>query len=204
MTKSQNVSNKTSFAEIVESSATHCTLHSWQLDVCPPRGSLVLIDTAEGALFGVISSVATGCPDGAAVVHPYRQTQEQLRADHPEIFEFLQTTASCLLIGSISAGQIVYNVSGKPAPIHAFVREATREEYVDVFSKMQWVPVLCGHFQHGSIPDELFIAILMRLRAYDALTQDTLEQFLDVYAALTDGEYRHLRLFVQRIAQLIR
>lgn len=202
MITNQN-NNKTYFAEIVESSATHFKAQCWQLGICPPSGSLVAVEMTGGVFFAMSSTIFTGCADGLARVYPYHQTPEQLQVQHPEIFEFLHTILTCLVVGDTGDECINYHSPGIPAPIHAFVREATNDECEAFFGSALWVPVLCGHFQHGAVPDELFIAILANLRMKKLITQATLEGFLDAYMAIADGEYRRLRLFVQRVQQLM-
>lgn len=191
------------FAEIIESSLSTWRAQCWQWDVLPMYGSLVTITTSERTIFGLVHEIQTGSADSLRTVFTYKKTEEELRRDHPHIFEFLQTSFSCLTLGYQEHGKIQYQLAPEPPKIHAFVQPATRGQLQDFFSHEQYLHTLFAFGSQIFSLDELLLALLKNLAQQQLLTQHQLGQFIETFSLLTANDYRRLKLFLQRAQTLI-
>ena len=86
-------------AEIIESSLQTFLGQCWQWDIMPQFGSLVIAQNGNRPLFGLVYQIQTGSMDPTRYPFAYQKTHEELRAEQPQIFEFLKTSFSCLCVG---------------------------------------------------------------------------------------------------------
>ena len=190
--------NKRSFAEVLESSLHTWKAQSWRWDNFPQFGSLVTITTPERTVFGIVYQIQTGSLDQARSPFPFGKTEEELLREQPQIFAFLQTTFQCLTVGYLQNGKILYQWAPEPPKIHAFVSQATPEQYEQFFASEQYIHILFGISQQVLNLDELFLAILKKLFDQKMLTQPHLCRFIETFSLLTGNDYRRLKLFLQR------
>ncbi len=191
------------FAEVIESSLNTWHAQCWQWDNIPAYGSLVTIETDERVIFGLIHEIHTGSADSARTVFTYKKTEEELKRDHPHIFEFLQTSFSCLTLGYQEQGAISYQLAPQPPKIHAFVQTATRTQLEDFFKNEQYLHTLFACTSHVFSLDELLLALLKHLADHHLLTETKLAGFLETFSLLTANDYRRLKLFLQRAQKII-
>ncbi|MFS8506864.1 MAG: hypothetical protein LVQ75_01890 [Candidatus Babeliales bacterium] len=187
-----------SFAEVIESSLQGFTAQSWQWDTFPEFGSLVTIATKKRTLFGVVHAISTGSMEQGRYPFTYQKTEEELLAEQPQIFEFLKTSFSCIILGFSEHEVMLYHRAPEPPKIHAFVSLATPLEYKRFFACHNYLHVLASSQQTESL-DELMLALLRNAHQQKLLDQAKLESFIEIYSLLIGNDYRRLKLFIQRI-----
>lgn len=195
--------SKKAFAEIIESSLTGWLAQSWQWDDFPAFGSMVTITTKKRVLFGIVHQIKTGSMDPVRYPFAYQKTEEELLAEQPQIFEFLKTTFSCLVLGYREAGKIMYQLAPEPPKIHAFVEPIENDLFKEFFYSNRYLHVLFGLSNQVVNLDELLLAILKQLEKYNILSKEKIEQFIEAFSLLNGNDYRRLKLFLQRVEAMI-
>lgn len=197
------MNNKEPFAEIIESSLRLWRAQTWNWDIIPNFGSLISIETEQAILFGLVYDIQIGPSDPARTVIAYKKTQAELRKEQPQVFEFLQTTFSCLPLGYMQQNRIYYQLAPEPPKIHAFILKTQCEELIKFFSNEYYLHLLfCFSSQLLSL-DELLLALLKHLSDNKALTEESLTRFIETFSLLTANDYRRLKLFLQRAQPII-
>lgn len=190
------------FAEVVESSLAGWIGQTWQWDVSPAFGSLVCVSARDQMLFGVVYQVQTGSIDPMRHTTVYQKTEEELRAEQPQIFALLKTTFSCLVIGYQNGGHMYYLLPDNPAKIHAFIEPASKETYKAVFAHNHYLPILFNAAGVIGNFDELLLSIIRHQAAAGLLTAAWLEDFIGTFSLLIGNDYRRLKSFLQRVQVL--
>jgi hypothetical protein len=191
------------FAEVLESSLSGWLAQSWQWDVLPHFGSIVTIQAPTRILFAVVHQIQTGSMDPVRYPFAYQKTEEELRVLQPQIFEFLKTTFSCLMLGYQEKGRVYYMLAPEPAKIHAFVTPLSTENAKDFFSCHNYLNMLLGHGAQVAHLDELLLAVLNYLASLNITLMDHLDPFMQRYSLLIGNDYRRVKLFLQRVEQLL-
>jgi hypothetical protein len=187
------------FAEVIESSLHGWLAQSWQWDTFPQFGSIVTVQTGKRILYGIVHQINTGSMDPMRYPFPYQKTEEELRAEQPQIFEFLKTTFNCLTIGYQEKGKIYYLLAPEPPKIHSFVGHMSREQAHLFFAHQHYLHILFGLSNQITNLDELLLAIVHNLEQHNLLSESKLAMFIETYSLLTGSEYRRLKIFLQRI-----
>ncbi len=195
--------NNKPFAEIIESSLHSFLAQSWQWDSFASFGSLVTIDSGKRTLFGVVHQVQTGSMDPNRYPFVYQKTEQELQKEQPQIFSFLKTTFSCLILGYQEKGTIIYSISPEPPKIHAFVQQASTDLSKQFFYNDTYLHVLFGLAQHVFNLDELLLALMKQQRDLKILDKKKLHQSIESFSLLTGNDYRRLKLFFQRVQHMI-
>ena len=196
------VENRAAFAEVIESSLQGWVAQSWQWDRFPPFGSLVSVQAGSRILFGVVHEVSTGSTDSVRQPFAYKKTEQELREQQPQIFEFLRTTFSCLTIGYLERGTIRHTLAPAPPKIHAFVQPPEKDMAKRFLAHDGYLyPLFGGGNQHFNL-DELLLALLSYHESLGILTERTIEQFMQSYSLLTGNDYRRVKLFLHRAQAL--
>ena len=191
------------FAEIIESNLFEWTAQCWDWGNIPTFGSLVVTSHGSIKIFGIVHSIKTGSMDPIRQPMAYKKTEEELRRDQPQIFEFLQTTFTCLTVGHIDQNKISYHLAPKPPKIHAFINSATNEQLHQFFSKERFLHMIFNLSNNIFNLDELLIAIIKNMKEKKVLNKDNLESFVETFSTLCKNDYQKLKIFLQRIDQLI-
>ena len=194
--------DKAAFAEVIESSLQGWTAQSWQWDQFPSFGSLVVVHSGPRTIFGIIYEVETGSSDSTRQPFAYGKTEQELRAQQPQIFEFLRTSFGCLTVGYSEQGKIFYTLAPAPAKIHAFVERPELEQARRFFSNDSYMHLLFNVAAQRCNVDELLLALVTHRGAIGALSQDTFARFIRMYITLTSNDYQRVRLFLRR-AELV-
>lgn len=202
MNKHQS-SHKNSFAEIIESNLSLWTAQCWEWDNSPSFGSLVITSHNSLQIFGIVHNIKTGSMDPIRQPVPYQKTEEELKQEQPQIFEFLQTTFTCITIGYQENNKIFYHLPDKPPKIHAFVSNATPEQYQQFFAQEQFLHLLFNLSNQIFNLDELLLAILKQLLQKKILSAESLDNFIETFAMLCKNDYQKLKVFLQRTDLLI-
>lgn len=196
-------SHKNSFAEIIESNLSQWTAQCWEWNNSPSFGSLVVTSHNSLQIFGIVYNIKTGSMDPIRQPVPYQKTEEELKQEQPQIFEFLQTTFTCITIGYQDNNKIFYHLPDKPPKIHAFVSNATHEQYQLFFAHEQFLHLLFNLSNQIFNLDELLLAILKQLLQKKIMTPDNLNSFIETFAMLCKNDYQKLKVFLQRADLLI-
>ncbi|MEX0940182.1 MAG: hypothetical protein WDZ41_02390 [Candidatus Babeliales bacterium] len=191
-----------SFAEVIESSLTGWLAQSWEWNNFPAFGSLVVIEQKKRMLFGIVHQIQTGSMDPVRYPFAYQKSEEELLLEQPQIFEFLKTTFSCLIIGYRERGNIIYQLAPEPPKIHSFITLLQKDLYKEFFSTHKYLHLLFSLSNQLFSLDELLLAILKQLKDHQILNEDYLEELIDQFCLLNGNDYRRLKLLLQRIEQI--
>ena len=198
-----NQSNKTCFAEILESSITTFNAQCWQWDAILEFGSLVTATSNDRTIFAIIYDITTGPTDPIRQPVAYQKTQEELLSQQPQIFEFLTTSFSCIAVGySDLHERILYNLPPQPPKMHTFVHHATTEQYKHFFASEQFLHLLCN----ATIPlnlQELLLAIIKHQLSHKTLTKKRLGVFIESFFMLNKNNYLQTKMFLARLQKLL-
>ena len=189
------------FAEVIESSLHTFLAQCWVWDDFPSYGSLVTVESGDLLLIGTVTELSTGSMDPMRYPFPYKKTEEELKAEQPQIFEFLKTSFRVHIVGyqELKGGKINYLLPPKPGKIHSFVRECDTRLSKKFFAKPDYVHLLFAfETQTGSL-DELLLAILKHLKTAGVLDEKALDGFCKTFSLRTGNDYRRLKLFLQRV-----
>lgn len=192
-----NSTNKP-FAEIVQSSLQSWTAQSWQWDQFPTYGSLTIIEQAQMHYIGLVYEVMTGSMDSSRYPFPFKKSEQELKAEQPQIFEFLRTTFSCLTLGYVHKGVIRYSAPPQPAKMHAFVYPISHELQQRFYSSDQYLHRLFGMGNLITNLDDLLLAQLHERQMSHGLSKESMQKFLHTYSLLTGNDYRRMKLFLER------
>ncbi len=191
------------FAEVIESSLTGFLAQSWQWDAFPSFGSLVMINSKKRTLFGLVHQIQTGSLDPVRYPFPYQKTEEELLREQPQIFEFLKTTFSCLIVGYQEVGAINYLLAPEPAKIHAFIEPVSVDLAKQFLYKDRYLPLLFSMSTMMFNLDEVLLALLKYQENLGLLSADKMDAFVQELSLLTGNDYRRLKLFLQRVEILV-
>src|SRR5579863_10162635 len=194
---------KSSFAEVIESSLTGWLAQSWTWDKFPEFGSFVAIEGKKRTVFGIVHQVQTGSMDPVRYPFPYQKTEEELLKEQPQIFEFLKTTFSCITVGYQEKKSISYLIAPEPPKIHSFITHPSAELSKIFFASTRYMHLLFTHASQIFNMDELMLALLKQHIDLNILTKDKINSFMQTYSLLTGNDYRRLKLFLQRAEHML-
>ncbi len=197
-----NKANKP-FSEVIESSLAQFKAQTWQWDEYPSFGSLVCVEQKPYLFIGVVNEINTGSIDPSRSPFAYQKTEEQLKKEQPQIFEFLKTTFNCIVLGYRHKERWFYTAPAHPAKVHGFVRSATDEEQQFFFAKQQYLHRLFNLAYLVSNIDELLLSLIAYQAQSKQFSKTQLHSFLQTYALLTGNDYRRIKLFLQQAEPLI-
>lgn len=191
------------FAEIVESSLHSWQAQCWDWDTMPTYGSLLTISTPTRTIFGIVHEIVTGPTDTNRAVFTYKKSEEELKRDHPHIFEFIHTTFRCLMLGYTENGRMLYQLAPEPPKIHAFVSYATPQELNTLFGHEHYLHMLFSHAQQIFSLDDLLLSLIKHMADHKILNEERLKSFTSTFSLLTANDYRRLKLFLQRAQAIL-
>ncbi|TET36283.1 hypothetical protein E3J61_00785 [Candidatus Dependentiae bacterium] len=191
------------FAEIIESSLHTWLAQSWQWNQPPHYGSLVAVQQEKRTLIGLVYEVGTGSMDPTRYPFAYQKTQEELLREQPQIFEFLKTTFSCLVLGYHHQDRMRYITPSQPATIHSFVQPISDDLNRQFFAHDQYIHRIFGLGNKINNIDELLLALIGQQMENKLMNQEKIMQFMDTYSLLTGNDYRRIKLFLQRVERTI-
>lgn len=187
------------FGEILESSLNTWTCQSWKWDDSPNFGSIVVIENNKQKIFAIVHQIQTGSIDSSRQPFAYGKTEDELKKEQPQIFEFLRTTFACIVLGYQENDHIYYTLAQRPVKIHSFVRNASDQEVFTFFKSHQYLQVLFGYTNKILNLDELLLALLKTIKLAKQFNENYLDEFVETYSLLTSNDYRRLKLFLQRL-----
>ena len=191
------------FAEVIASSLWEWSAQSWQWQITPAYGQLVVVETTEYQYFGFVAGIQTGALDGLRVPVAYQKTEQELLQAQPQIFEFLKTNFTCALAGYAIEQQLWYVAPPLPPKLHAFVRPAQPAELQQFFQNYQFLHLLFSSANAAQPQvDELLLAIFQRGQAVLDL-RPSLPAFAQLFANLVGRDYQRLRRFLGRLETVL-
>lgn len=193
----------TPFAEVTQSSLSTWQAQCWEWDIVPPHGTLLAIKDSQRTTYGIVYALNTGPQDTHRTVFAYKKTEEQLKQDHPHIFELLSSTISCITLGYQENNSIKYQVAPTPPKIHSFVTIPTPQESQAFFKEVQYLHTLFAHADNLVSLDELLLALLETMAQTNSLSPVIFNRFIQTFSLLTANDYRRLKLFLQRVQTLL-
>jgi hypothetical protein len=194
---------KNCFAEVIESSLTGWLAQSWAWDTFPEFGSLVTIEGKKRVIFGIVHQVQTGSMDPIRYPFPYKKTEEELLREQPQIFEFLKTTFSCVVIGYQEKHVMSYCIAPEPPKIHSFITYPDVSTSKIFFASTRYFHLLFSHSAQIFNLDELILALLKQHIELNILTKEKINSLMQTYSLLTGNDYRRIKLFLQRAEPLL-
>ena len=188
------------FGEIIEASLQKYKAQSWSWNVIPAFGSLVI--TAETDIWGMVYEVHTAPSEPLRLPKALKLTELQLKNEHPQIFNFIETNFSAIVIGH-NKKPIFYQLSPYAAKLHNFVKKASKEEELLFFKDHSYLHVI---FENSNlIPNlnELILAIISRYQELDILNDSFINEFINLLSHLYGNDYTKLNLLLKRIDNLL-
>lgn len=197
------------FAEVVTSSLDRYTAQCWQWDHLPNFGSLVQVVSQNITIIGCVTQVQTGSLDPMRTPVAYKKTEDELKTEQPQIFEFLTTTFDVQVIGyhenkNQIIPQFLYMIPPTPSKIHTFVQECPSNIAMHFLADPSFLNLLFA-FQNNLLNlDELLLALVQKQAASGTLNQERFTKFCETFSLLNGNDYRRLKLFLKRVEQLVR
>lgn len=200
------MSSNKPYAEVIESSLRGFVAHCWSSDIVPAFGSLCVVQLDEThprtTIFALVHAIQTGSADPSRHVTPYQKTQEQLRAEHPQIFAFLKTTFSCCVLGYSQGGKMHYELPPRPVPVHSFINSVDYERGKLFFASTQFMYVLSNASEQIGNIDDVLIALTSQAIENKFAKASLVRDMVDHVSVLARNDYHRLRLFAQRMSAL--
>lgn len=192
------------FAEIIQSSLQGFLGQSWEWDAFPRFGSLVVIESKARTLFGVVHNIQTGSMDPVRYPFPYKKTHEELKAEQPQIFQFLKTTFNCILVGYQERSTMYYVIPPEPPAIHSFIKPIEKDIAKEFLYSDRYFSLLFAQSAALSLGiDELLVAIMRYQQELGILKREKIIASMERYSLLTGNDYRRMRLLLQRLQGLV-
>lgn len=193
--------NSSPFSEVIQSSLQTFTAQCWQWNNMPEFGALVTVHQENRTLFGIVYDVQTGSMDPSRVVQAYQKTEQELRLQQPQIFAFLRTTFSCIVVGYKEQESITYQLAPKPAMIHAFVHLANLIEQQQFFSSADYLYRLCNATYIPHL-DELLLVLLKQHYGKNIVPMD-MQKVFEVLSSCWQHDYHRLKIFTRRVTHAL-
>lgn len=197
------MNNNNPFSEVIESSLYNWLVQSWQWDQPPTFGALITVESNNKTLLAIVHQIQTGSMDPIRYPFPYKKTHEELLREQPQIFEFLKTTFSCVPVGYVEAGRMLYLLPPEPPRIHSFARLMPADLKRQFFHQDRYMHMLFGLNQQLTTLDELLLALLKEQVQLGLLTPEKINQTMQTYSLLIGNDYRRLKLFLQRVETIL-
>lgn len=195
--------NNQFFAEIIQTSLSEWTGQCWEWNHMPQFGSLVQTEHEKVKIFGIVHTISTQPNDPIRTPMIYQKTEAELLRDQPQIFEFLQTKFNCITLGYSDSNRFFYHLPTKPTKIHAFIAECNDQEYAEFFANHQFLHLLFNLTAQPTNIDELLLALLKQLHHRKILNPATCNDFIETISTLYKHDYQRLKIFLQRVGDLL-
>ena len=186
-------------AEVVESSTTDLVAECRRLHEAPPFGAFVRIPAEDRMLFGLVTNVATRSLEPNRRPTAYGKTEEELQAEHPQIFELLRTEIEAMLLGYAEGSQQRQLLPPQPPRIHSFVYECSLEEARDFSASRDFLRLILSSGRTNA--DELLVAAARTALAAHADGPSYRISLGQELARLLKDDYDRLSAMLRRITQ---
>ena len=185
--------------EVIESSTTELVAEARTLHGAPPFGSFVTI-ASEYNIVGIVSGATTKSAEPNRRPVAFGKTEQELRAEQPQIFELLRTEFSVLLVGHLVDGDPVHYLPPQPARIHSFVRGCDDRIVQDFTRTDDYLRCILGS---GNLPaDQLIPAALRTAHRAHGSAPEYLVRAGKELARLLRDDYDRLGAILRRVGGL--
>lgn len=191
---------KGEFAEVIESSLQSYRCQSWSQDLIPEFGSLVL--TCNSNIWGLVYEVQTAPNDPIRQPQALRLTDEELQKQHPQIYNFIQTTFSAIVVGH-GSNPIFYHLSPFAAKLHSFIKKASVDEEKSFFKDCAYLDMIFENSQNIANLNELLLAIINRYSKLGLLNNQFISEFINNLTHLYGNDFVKLNLLLKRMDNLL-
>jgi hypothetical protein len=191
---------KGEFAEVIESSLQKYRCQSWSQELIPEFGSLVL--TSKSNIWGLVYDVQTAPNDPIRQPQALRLTDEELQKQHPQIYNFIETTFSAIVVGH-GSNHIFYHLSPFAAKLHSFVKKASIDEEKVFFKDYAYLDMIFENSQNIVNLNELLLAIINRYNKLGLLNNQLIAEFINNLSHLYGNDYIKLNLLLKRMDNLL-
>ena len=187
--------------EVIEATSTDFIAESYELYELPPLGSLVKIVDTSLELYGIVcQATTTGIEPGR---RPLARGKDEVSEDavyrsSPQLLKLLRSEFSVLVVGYGQNDVIYQYLPPKPARIHAFVYQCSREEVNRFSQSLDFLNILIN--AHPDVSTEELVAAV--LRDMSRSHEDTHEFLIRAGKELADqlsGEYAQLKAILGRL-----
>lgn len=195
-----NNENEIWVGEVIESSTTEFTAECRELHASSPFGSLVKVYSSPWLIYGVVHQIVTQS------IEPYRRpmafgkTEEELRAEQPQIYALLRTHFKTLVVGYASEEQhdiIVQAIPPVPARLHTFVYACPLEEVRLFANDLHFLRTIVNSTR--GLSDELLVAVCRHSIAAYAGQHDYLVKIGKELCRLLRDDYHRLTHLLRRL-----
>lgn len=186
-------------AEVVESSTTTIVAECRELNVSPPFGAFVRVES-EPVSLGIVFNIATRSLDPTRRPTAYGKTEGELRLEQPQIFELLRTEFHALLVGFYENNTFRQTLPPQPPRLHSFVYVCDKDEVRAFTAEHDYLRLLLSASRQ-TVPDELIIAAGRAALAAHDNDPEYLIRIGKELSRLLPRDYDRLNALVRRIAQ---
>ena len=190
-----------SFAEIIESSLPRYKAQCWDSNKVPQYGSLVVVEQQDLIIYGIVYQVYVASDDPMRQIHSYQRTEEELQKEQPQIFAFLKTFFSVLILGYKEGDRVYQRCAPIPSKLHSFVRLISDDELALFLREHSYLHLIFAQAHQIDGLDELLLALLSFVKQR-TFFNTMLADFIEQYCLLTSTDYRRLKFFIERIELL--
>jgi hypothetical protein len=198
------ITKDVAFAEVTTSTLTEATGQCWK-SCSPPRfGSIVHIDNGASTVFGIVSEIQTGSLDPTRTPFAYEKTEDELKSEQPQIFNFLTTTFKVSAIGyETKRSGIGYAlVPPTPSRVHAFICKTPVASLFYVLRSSKFMRLIFSNNGIQVSIDELLLAVATNLAADRILSPEIIKQIGESFA-YGGADYRRIRQFFVAAEQML-
>jgi hypothetical protein len=196
------MSNSNYFGEVIYSTVAGWATQAWQWETYPDFGSVVVVQSEQLQIFGVVYHIKTGSDDQSRQAFAYQKTAIELAQEQPQIFAFLKTDFSSIPLGYEQNNRLVYAMPPRPPKIHSFVRLANYDELRFLLENPCSVQALFSHYSKIEYFEELLLAFLRYLEQHQLISRPLLMQVSHQLSLVTANDYRRLKMFMDRVSDL--
>jgi hypothetical protein len=190
--------NEAAIGEVIGSSSTELTAESRQLHISPPFGSFIKVEQRQETIYAVVFNASTQSLDPNRMATAYHLPEEELRAEHPQIFELLKTQFEAVIIGYENTGVLRHHLPPQPPRLHSFVYACHLTEIRRLTAYMGFLRAL---MRVDRVPRDELIAATLRNAAtvYGEDERGFLVQAGKELVKLVGDDYEMLTSILQRV-----
>ncbi len=193
--------------EVIESGSTGFVAQAYELHSPPSLGSLVKVKGGQGEILAVVSSAETSSiqPGRTPVARGQDDaSEEELRANNPQLEKLLSTTFTGLILGHVVHGpdgangvRVYHRLPPHPPKIHAFVLSCDTDEVARFTQQTDYLPLLVS--SATDTRDELITACIRSLGQAHAQPREYLIRVGKELSLLLAGEPQRLSAILKGI-----
>ena len=157
------INESSRIGEVIEANTALFTTQSYNLWELPALGSLVKTMDSGFELYGLVCQATTeGIEPGRKAIArgKYEDSEEGVFQSNPQLAHLLKSEFSALMVGYKEGDAIYRYLPPRPARIHAFVMQCTKEEMLAFSLRLDFLNLILK--SKIEIPVEEFTAAVLR------------------------------------------